>query len=87
MPKHVRRVRVPPITAAFEADIRGVYPNRAHLGAYWRGYWAAVDRAPRRTNPYTETRSTRGNMVTWALAYRRAWFHGYDDGAAGRGRA
>lgn len=51
--------------------------NKALKAAKRKGYMAALRYAPRADNPYTDWRTPQGH-VTWARAFRTAWFDGWD---------
>ena len=51
--------------------------NRAFIGAYKKGYYAARTDKPRVT-PYGDWRTYHGG-VTFSRAFIRYWLRGYDD--------
>lgn len=63
--------------------MKTTYDNRALNGAYLKGRKAglAFKRSGSKTAcPYIDHRKADGRL-TFSRAFRRAWFHGFDDGA------
>ena len=64
----------------------GGYSNRALIGAYRKGYKAALAGEPC-VCPYADKRRAEWrNSVTFSRAFRTAWFNGWEAGAVERSK-